>query len=86
MRNLWKIILWGINLTTVGLLAAYVINSPNDKAPIVFIFGYLVLVAANLLLWGLLALLKSRFTGPMGTCVSILSVLFVPLLIYALYQ
>jgi hypothetical protein len=59
-------------------------RSNNDKASVVLILGYLVLVAANLILWGLLALCKSRFTGSPGKCILFLSLLFVPVLIYAL--
>ncbi len=84
LRNVWQVLPWAINATIIGLLLTLVLESNNDKASIVLIFGYLVLVVANLILWGLLALFKSRFTRSLGTCILFLSLLFVPVLIYAL--
>jgi hypothetical protein len=86
MRNVWLVLLGVINVTILGLLIALVLESNNDKASIVLIFGYLILVAANLLLWALLALLKSWLTGPMGNFTVFLALLFLPVLVHALNQ
>lgn len=84
MRNVWPVLLWATNLTIIGLLTGWVMDAGNCKAPLVLLFGYLALVVANLVLWGLLALFGSRFTRPAGNCVLFLALLFLPLLIYAL--
>ncbi len=84
MRHGLPVFLFGINFTLIGLLIGRVVGDSSDKDSIVLIFGYLVLVVVNLVVWGLLVLLKSRLSGPVGTCVGVLSILFVPLLIYAL--
>ena len=84
MRNGWLIFLLGVNFTLIGLLIGRVAANANDKAPGVLVFGYLFLVVLNLVGWGLLVLFKSKLARPMGTCVGVLSVLFVPLLVYAL--
>ncbi len=83
MRNGWLVLLWVINVTVIGLLIGRVKAINNDKAPLVFLFGYPVLIVANLVVWGLLALFKSTFTGPVGICVLFLVLLFLPLLLYA---
>ncbi len=84
MRYGWLVLLFGVNFTLIGLLIDRVLADSSDKGFIVLIFGYVALVVINLVVWGLLALLKSKLSGPMGTCVGVLSALFVPLLIYAL--
>ncbi len=83
MRKVWTVLLGTINLMIIGLLTGWVTEADNCKAPIVLIFCYLVLVAAHLGVWGLLALFKSKFTGLVGNCVLFLALMFLPVLLYA---
>jgi hypothetical protein len=83
MHKVWPVLLWAVNVTIIGLLIGRVKEIDNDKAPLVFLFGYPVLIVMNLVVWGLLALFKSRFAGPVGNCVLFLALLFLPLLLYA---
>ncbi len=85
-KYLGVILICTINIILIGLLTASVIENNNDKGPVVFIFGYLLIVSGNLIIWGILSLLGTRFSKQMGICVTILSVLFVPLLVYMLNQ
>ena len=86
MRSIRNVMPWATNATLIGWLLTGAVGNGNDKERIVLLFGYLLVVVVNLTLWGLLVLLKSNFHGPMGKYVLILSVLFVPLLVYALNQ
>jgi hypothetical protein len=85
-RYLGTILIWTINLILMALLTNNLITDANDKSPTVFIFGYLVILIFNLLVWGVTSLFNSPFSRQIAKVVMILSLLFVPLLAYMLNQ
>jgi len=80
-----KILIWSINLLLIGLLVSRVMIIDNDKSPIVYIFGYAVLISFDLLLWLILSLFKVKFVGQFKRLITGLLVLFLPLLFLVIY-
>jgi hypothetical protein len=86
MKYLGMLIVWALNLAMISFLAFQTISTNNDKSPVVFIFGYVIIFSINLISWGILSLLRATFAQQMEKVVLFLSVLFVPILIYSLAQ
>lgn len=82
MKYPWPVLIWTVNIGLIGFLAVRIIPFDNDKSPFVFIFGYLCVVALNLAVWGISSLIKTTLAAHMGRSVTVLAILFVPLLVY----
>jgi hypothetical protein len=71
-----------INLILIILVTYRVVTVDNDKSIVVFMFFYFVLIGLNFILWAVLSLFKSRLKTKMGTIITGLVILFIPILIY----
>ncbi len=85
MKRLGIILLWAATLVLVGLLTARVSGENSDKGPIVFVVGYGSILIVEFVLWGILKIVKSAFSKPVGWLVLLLLILLIPLLNYVTY-
>ena len=77
-----SVIIGTINLILIILVTYRVVTVDNDKSIVVFMFFYFVLIGLNFILWAVLSLFKSRLKTKMGTIITGLVILFIPILIY----
>lgn len=66
-----------VNLTIVVLLV-YKVWTGNDKAPILFLFVYFLLILANLSVWAILKLMRQPTSAVYLTAVKFLLLLLIP--------
>jgi hypothetical protein len=77
-----SVIIGTINLILIILVTYRVVTVDNEKSIVVFMFFYFVLIGLNFILWAVLSLFKSRLKTKMGTIITGLVILFIPILIY----
>jgi hypothetical protein len=79
-KTTWTVLLWVINILLVIILIERTFEIDNDKAPILFMFYYGVILFINLLLWISFSLAdKSVKTDFKRISLTLLAV-FIPLL------